>query len=140
MNLLASAKVHNTANVAKEHYKTRSKPLLPSFLLPSIFSNSANEHYLYAILTFSFSRVLILIWLMYLCRYSLAMPKMQQAVLSQLPKRRKKDERLARLFSRFFNKFETTANGQKPGKFKSLPDFLFFPEIFVNFFLLPYRI
>lgn len=61
MNLLASAKVHNTANVAKEHYKTRSKPLLPSFLLPSIFSNSANEHYLYAILTFSFSRVLILI-------------------------------------------------------------------------------
>lgn len=101
MNLLASAKVHNTANVAKEHYKIWSKPLLPSFLLPSIFSNSANEHYLYAILTFSFSRVLILIWLMYLCRYSLAMPKMQQAVLSQLPIRRKKDDRLARLFSRF---------------------------------------
>lgn len=137
MNLLASAKVHNTANVAKEHYKTRSKPLLPSFLLPSIFSNSANEHYLYAILTFSFSRVLILIWLMYLCRYSLAMPKMQQAVLSQLPKRRKKDERLARLFSRFLKNLKRPPTVKNPANSNPFQISFFFPRFLSTFFFSP---
>ena len=68
---------------------------------------------------------------------SLAMPKMQQAVLSQLPKRRKKDERLARLFSRFLKNLKRPPTVKNPANSNPFQISFFFPRFLSTFFFSP---